>query len=484
MIHTLRFRLAAWCALVLALVLAAFGALLYGTVRYQLVRHHDAQLDHAAQSVEQILSEQPDCEQLTAEQQQRLDRIGPLVLFHEVEGAGRVFYRSPVASSLPIAVDQHAVARAGSGGWFETVSSGRAPLRIYSKPYRARSGRRGLIHVGQELGDVVAPLASLRMTLLLMAPLAMLVSAIGGYWLAGRALSPVDEVTRLAREIEASSLSRRLPAPKAQDEIGRLVDTFNQMIGRLESSFESMKRFTADASHELRGPLATMRGTIDVTLARERAAAEYGRVLESLGEDVDRLRSIVEDLLVLARADAGRIALEKSPVRLDILASEVAESFAAAASESGLSLSAGCGRPVLVLGDERWLRQLVFNIVENAVKFAAASIPRSGTPGIRLEVAAANGRATLSVSDSGPGVPEEALGLIFERFYRADTARTYRGPEGSGLGLSIAAWIVDAHEGTIRAENPPEGGSRFTVTLAAMASEASHAAEELPEPPT
>lgn len=482
---TLRFRLAAWCALVLTLVLGAFGALLYGTVRYQLVRHHDTQLDHAAQSVEQILSEQPDCEQLTSEQQDRLDRIGPLVLFHEVEGAGRVFYRSPVASSLPIALEPHPVTRvAGSDGTFETLSSDRAPLRIYSKPYRARSGRRGLIHVGQELGDVVAPLASLRVTLLLMAPLAVLVSAIGGYWLAGRALSPVDEVTRLAREIEASSLSRRLPPPKAQDEIGRLVDTFNQMIGRLESSFESMKRFTADASHELRGPLATMRGTVDVTLARERPAAEYGRVLESLGEDVDRLRSIAEDLLVLARADAGRIALERSPVRLDILASEVAESFAAAASERGLSLSAACGQPVLVLGDERWLRQLVFNIVENAVKFSAAPPASGGSPWIRVEVAAADGRATFSVGDSGPGIPQEALGLIFERFYRADTARTYRGPEGSGLGLSIAAWIVDAHEGTIRAENPPEGGSRFTVTLAAMASEASHAAEELPEPPT
>lgn len=465
--HTLRFRVAAWCALVLALVLTTLGSLLYGIVRYQLLRHHDEALHEAARSVEQVLSEEPDCERLTPEQKERLERIGHLVLFHEVEGQGRVFYRSPDAAGLPIPIRASAsVASMGDRGWFETVSAEGALLRIYSRPYRARSGRRGIVHVVENLGDVVAPLASLRLALLLMAPLAVLVSALGGYWLAGRALAPVDAVTRLAREIEASSLSSRLPAPKAPDEIGRLVDTFNQMIARLQESFESMRRFTADASHELRGPLTTMRGSIDVALARPREGGEYCDVLQSLGEDVDRLRSIVEDLLVLARADAGRVVLEKSPVRLDVVASEVAESFLTVACERGLSLSADCPHPVLVNGDERWLRQLVVNLVDNAVKFSAAT--GIGAPGwIRVEVTGADGAVRLCVSDSGPGIPEKALDRVFDRFYRADVARPYRGTEGCGLGLAIAAWIAEAHGGTIRAENQPGGGSRFTVTVPA-----------------
>lgn len=152
------------------------------------------------------------------------------------------------------------------------------------------------------LGDLPGPLAGLRLALLLMAPLAVFFSSIGGYWLAGRALAPVDEVTRMAQEIGASSLSRRLPVTNAHDEVARPVDTFNQMIARLEGSFESMKRFTVDASHELRGPLTTMRGAIDVALSKPREAGDYKQALVSVGEDVNRLRSIAEDLLVLSES--------------------------------------------------------------------------------------------------------------------------------------------------------------------------------------
>lgn len=466
LLHTLRFRLALWYAAALSLVLAAFGGLLYGVVSYQLGHHHDFALREAAQEVGHVLSEHDDCEHLTESQRSRLDAIGHTILFHEVAGEGRVFYRSPDSAGLTgqIARDG-AVTLASEDGWFEVLGAGRAPVRMYSLPYRSRVGRRGLIHVVHSLGDILQPLTSLRLALLVMAPLAVLLSAFGGYWLAARALAPVDSVTRLAREIEASSLSRRLPAPKADDEVGRLVETLNQMIARLESSFEAMKRFTADASHELRGPLATMRGAIDVALARPREAEEYSKALASVGEDVDRLRSIVEDLLVLAHADAGRIRLESAPVRLDVVTAEVAESFQSAAADGGVSLTARCGEPVLVLGDERWLRQLAVNLVDNAVKFSGVVTPGAAPASVEIEVRALDGAATLRVADTGPGIPAEALSRIFERFYRADDARTYRGTQGFGLGLSIAAWIVASHGGQIRADNRPGGGCELTATF-------------------
>lgn len=457
--RTLRFRLTLWYVLVLSIALSIAGALTYALVRYQLVRHHDPELKDAAAEVGRVLSAQEDCQHLTASQRRELDRIGRVILFHELEGEGRVFYRSPGSSGAAIDDLPHGDLEKTR---FKTVLGPSGALRVYSQPYRSRVGRPGLIHVIENLGEITETLASLRLALLLMAPLAVVLSAASGYWLAGRALAPLEQVTNLARDLEASQLSRQLPVPKARDEIGRLVETFNQMIVRLEASFEAMKRFTADASHELRGPLTTMRGAIDVALSRLREPEEYQQVLTGVGEDVDRLRSIVEDLLVLARADAGRILLERYPVRLDVLSAEMAESFEAAASHLGTLLKLRCTEPVEVLGDERWLRQLVFNLLDNALKFSTPE-PQGGPARVTVQVTQAGGTARLEVANSGPDLPPEALDHIFERFYRADGARPYRGAEGFGLGLAIASWIVQAHGGTITARNRTEGGVMVEV---------------------
>lgn len=462
---SLRVRLTAWYASVLVGVLATFGVLLYSVVAYQLVRHHDEALKAAAGEVARVLSQQEDCEHLTDAQRAELDKIGHLILFHDVGGEGRVFYRSSDSAHGEIPVDLQQVAATPASGWFETLPSRTGPMRVYSESYRSHAGRAGVIHVMHALGDVPAPLRSLRLALLLMTPLAVLLSSAAGYWLSGRALRPVDEVSRLAREIGASSLSRRLPVPKSHDEIGHLVETLNDMIARLESSFEGMKRFTADASHELRGPLATMRGAIDVALSREREPAEYRRTLASVGDDVNRLRSITEDLLVLARADAGRIVLEQAPVRLDVVTSEVVESFQPLATERKVSVSARCAEATTVSGDERWLRQLTFNVVDNAIKFAATAATDDAERSVTVEVAQEDDAAILRVSDTGPGISEEAAPRIFERFYRGDGVRTARGSEGVGLGLAIAAWIVDAHRGRISVAERPGGGAVFTVRL-------------------
>jgi heavy metal sensor kinase len=463
---TLRLRLALWHALVLSVILLVFAVLIYGVVRDQLIRHHDTNLTGTARAVERILSSEADCETLTAAQRAELERLGPLVLVHEAGGERRVFFQSADQRGIGALIGSKPDdAPIPISGRFEVLGTEAEPIRVYWERYRSRSGRAGLIQVAQGLGDVPLPLASLRWALFLMSPLAVVLAALGGYILAKRALAPVAEVTRLAREIEAGSLSRRLPLPHSEDEIGSLVTTLNQMIGRLEAAFEAMRRFTADASHELRGPLATMRGAIDVALAQPREAPEYREALLSVGYDVDRLRSITADLLVLARADAGRIPMERAPVRLDVLAREIAETAGGAAPVGSVQVAVEAVVPVIVAGDERWLRQLVFNLVHNAVKFAGVKTTNGPQAHVCVSVSAESGRGLLSVSDDGPGIPDDKIGHVFERFYRADPARTHGEQEGSGLGLSIAAWIAVAHQGEIRVENLDQGGCRFVVSL-------------------
>jgi two-component system, OmpR family, sensor kinase len=456
--RTIRFRLTLWYCLALAFVMLASGFLIYGIVHQRLMRHHDEPLRQLAIAVQHILNEQEDCHMLTPEQTKTLNQLGSVILFHDVEGGHEVFYQSPEASSHPTAPTINTL------GWssvpspvFETMQNHGKPWRVLSWPYQARSGRRGVIRLMQDLGDIQATLRNLRLTLLLLIPAGIALSALGGYWLSGKALAPVDHVTRMAQEIEAHHLDRRLPHPGAEDEIGRLVETLNHMIGRLETSFTAMKRFTADASHELRSPLATMRNTIDVVLERPRSGEEQQAAIESLGEDVDRLRKIVEDLLLLARADAGRLVMQKEPVRLDLLARDLVETYEPRAEEASIALKSSASGPVEVLGNERWLYQLLGNLIDNALKFT----PPNGT--ITVSVTTIPTLALLTVKDTGPGIPIESLDRVFERFYQVDPSRTHR--SGAGLGLAITAWIAESHGGRIRASNNPEGGACFTVEL-------------------
>ena len=461
-----RARLALAYSGILVVVLALFGAGLYLLVRDQMLRHHDGELAETAAAVGSVLAQHEDCAQLTTAQVRELNRYSKLVLFHSAGGHPDVFYRSPDLASVPGARELAARPQLlEEEPGFRTFVEDGDHVRVYSVPYRSRAGRRGVIRVMERMGDVELPLGNLRLGLLLLAPAAVALSALVTWSLARRALAPVVEVTALAREIEATQLSRRLPVPPVRDEIGRLVETFNQMIGRLESSFEAMKRFTADASHELRSPLTNVKSTVELALDRPRDAAEYRAALASVGEEAERLRRIVEDLLLLARADSGRLPFEREPVRLDVLVTEVVESFGPRAAEAGIRLEAAAEPGVLVAGDERWLRQLAQNLVENAVRFSPARDRGQAAPLVTVGVATEGPAALLTVDDEGPGIPEEERARVFERFYRVDASRRRGADTGAGLGLAICAWIVEAHGGTIEAEGREGGGTRIRVRL-------------------
>lgn len=460
-LRSVRVRLTCWYSAILAGVLVVFGISLYGAVRRQSLHHHDDSLQAAARSVLAILERQPDCALLTTDQVADLGRVNRLLLVHDLAGQGQVFYRSPTLhpALLPLSETRFRDLLSKKES-YDTLEERDGPLRVYSVRYTTRTGRQGVVRVVDSLGNVRESLSTLRFALIVMVPVSLLVAGVGGYWLAGRALRPVDQVTRLAREIQATNLSQRLPVPQTDDELGRLVRTFNQMIDRLEAGFESMRRFTADASHELRTPLAIMRGAIDVTLARERTVEEYRRALEGLLEEVERMARIVEDLLLLARADSGGLDLAREAIRLDELVTEVVEAMRPMAESTGIHLSVGRRELLEVAGDEQWLRQMLYNLVDNAIRY-------TGMGGrVLVSLGEQDSAALVSVSDTGSGIPEQERPRLFERFYRSASARGGEAAgAGAGLGLSIALWIARAHGGDIQVESRVGEGSTFRVSL-------------------
>lgn len=331
----------------------------------------------------------------------------------------------------------------------------------------------GAVIIGERLTTMHETLNSLRQVLLVTSALGLALALVGGWMLAGRALRPVDRVTAAAARIAegdstAASLATRLPVPPTDDELARLSATFNAMLDRLQASFRAQERFVADASHELRTPLTAIRGNVDVlsrqARARNRAisASDLGPALEDIRHESDRMRRLLDDLLLLARADTGREADAKAsheyaPVRLDLIAAESLRSAAALANGQVLELEAP--RAVEVAGDRDRLHQLLMILLDNAIRHT----PHSGR--VRVAVAAtADGTARIAVRDEGEGIAAEHLSHIFERFYRADGARG-RSSGGTGLGLAIARAIVLAHGGEISVSSAPGRGSTFLVTL-------------------
>jgi two-component system, OmpR family, sensor kinase len=318
-----------------------------------------------------------------------------------------------------------------------------------------------LIVVGTSTESADASVQRLILIMLLSGPLALLGAAVAGWLLASRALAPVAHMTAIADGIGIEALERRVPVPAGRDELSALATTLNGMLDRLEQGVRAKRRLVADASHELQTPLAVMRTELDVRLASGTLPAEAVEVLESAREETDRMARIVRNLLTLARFDEGTLRLLPAPLDLADVAAEAVESLSVLARENGVSVSVS-GGSVEALADPEYLRTAVVNLVENAIKY-------SGRGGLVVVATGSDARsARLIVSDTGPGIPEADLTLIFERFYRADDARTTAA--GSGLGLSIAREIAEAHEGTLAVESESGRGSTFTLSLPRPAS--------------
>jgi heavy metal sensor kinase len=334
-----------------------------------------------------------------------------------------------------------------------TRTLGGEPIRI-----AATRDKNFTYAVGYPLADLRELLDNLFVIFLVLLPIALGVSVFGGLALAKKSLQPVAEVTVAARRITAENLDQTIPVRTADDEIGRLTVTINDMIRRLRDSFAQVKQFSADASHELRTPLTVVRGEIELALRSKKTPEEYRRILESTLEEVMRMTSIVENLLTLAKADQGLFQAEFAEVDLKELVDELSEDSEVLAEPKHIRVRVQNNEHLMLVGDRVRLRQLFLNLIDNAIKYT----PEGGT--VTLTMERRNGTAVFVVEDTGIGIPAEEQAKIFDRFYRVDKARS-REMGGTGLGLSIAKWIAELHRGTISVRSEPQKGSVFTVYL-------------------
>ena len=340
---------------------------------------------------------------------------------------------------------------------FETVRlpGSPAPIRLLTAPVMEGGRLVQLVQVAMSLEVVEAARSRFLLVLAALLPVALAAAAAGGWFLAGRALAPVDAMVETARRIEAEDLSRRLTADAPDDELGRLAAVLNDMLARLERSFAGARQFSADAAHELRTPLTILRGELDVALAAAAPAAAHRRALESCLEEVDRLSSLVEDLLFLARADAGAFVLPQDPVDLATVVADATPGLEALAARAGVDLTVEPSAAP-VRGSAPMLFRVVLNLVENAIKHAGTGAH------VAVVTRSDAGRALLEVRDDGPGIAAADRERIFDRFYRGDPARE-RG--GSGLGLPLTRAIVLLHGGEIGVSSAAGTGSCFRVSL-------------------
>ena len=458
----LRVRLTLWYGTALVLVLIIFGGALYAVLARGLRDQIDRSLDEAAvvavRAVEQHgLGPFLPFEDLAAEFPELavLDKS-----FQIFSPAGKITIQSPNLRRQDIPLSPTALAAALNGQ--ATFESARfqdgSTFRLLSVPIRENGVLVNIVQVGTSLRPVEEMLHRLVLVLLVLAPIALAVALGGGWFLADRALRPVEAITQAAQRIAAGDLTQRLAAPSTSDEIGRLAATFNDMIARLEASFRQVRQFSADASHELRTPLTVIKGEAELALRRTRPAEDYKLVLESTLEEIDRMTQIVDELLFLSRTDLGEVVIERLPVRLDALVEDIRRQTGVLGQEQGVQVTVGSVDPATVLGDELRLRELLLNLVDNAVKYSR--------PGGKVEIALLRegAAARLSVTDQGIGMTPEEMGRIFDRFYRTDAARAHA-KKGTGLGLSICKWIAEAHHGRIEVQSHVGEGSRFTVVL-------------------
>lgn len=456
-LKTLRARFALWTATLLLAALLLFSIFIYLRTAQSLTDAVDGDLKLVASQVTAEM-DIPDNEKVPLEDflknMPNRSLLEQGFSFRIVDLAGQTFQEYGPYQALP--PPQTSFTAPNQPGIFATFTNTatQQPLRIYTAPVVQDNQQVvGIIQVTQNLNRVNQSLNQLLATLLIGGPLLVVIAGAGGYFLAARALAPIDQITRTAQQISAQDLSARLNLPNTADEAGRLAATFDSMLARLEDAFQRERRFTADASHELRTPLAAMQTILSSTLARQRTPAEYEQVLADLGEETERLRTLVEGLLHLTHSDAAR-PLAKHTVNLSDLLGDVTDSLRLLAEDKGLKLTTHISPKLSVSGDSDALIRLFVNLLDNAIKYTEqGEITVAARPQIP-------GLVEVSMADTGIGIAAEHLPHLFDRFYRVDPSRA---TSGTGLGLAIAQSITQAHGGTIGVESHAGQGTVVTI---------------------
>jgi heavy metal sensor kinase len=347
--------------------------------------------------------------------------------------------------------------------WMERRTSSGEPVKLRAGlVYAEGHGAPYYVAIGTLYTDKARVLQEYTWIFAGVIPGALVLGSLLGYFMAGRALSPVREVAQAAQRISGSNLSLRIPTRHAGDELDYLILTFNRMIERLEASFQQMRQFSTDVSHELRTPITAIRGQLEVAIFTAKTTDQYREAMFNALQDTDRLSHIVRALLLLSQAESGQLVLQKTRLNLGEVVNDQVEQFQIPAEAAGVRLSADIPDECPLEVDRVQIERLITNLLSNAIKFT----PEGGQ--VRMSLFQAQGGVVMVVEDTGRGIPTEHLPHIFDRFYRVQGKGTAPGPEqGLGLGLSFVAWIVKAHRGTIHVDSTPEKGTRFTIYLPA-----------------
>ncbi len=485
--RSVKFRLTLWYAFVLTIFLSFFSFLMHAELAKALYRDADRSLYQQAAAIDKSL--------LGFLSQSLRDIHSREIAF--VPGAHKAF--SPEVSSLlkeslkewehsaqylrratlmiRILAFDHSVIISNLKGWekeiifpdferdspfmetgasFQTIHFRKNPVRLYYQMIRYADHPLYVVQVGYSLQDVESTLSRLLFIILLWIPVAVVAAGAAGWFLSRRSLRPIDSMIREATQITAAYLQGRLPRTQTGDELDRLAATLNEMMDRIASSTQAVREFSVDVSHELKTPLAIVRGEIDLALRKSRSVEDLVQTLRIIEEEVNGLIRLVDDLMLLVRSDSHQLRFEKKRVSLKDILKNVAQRFQDRAQGKGLELTLNAPQDFEVEGDELYLKRLVSNLVDNGIKFTQAG------GWVKLALSGTETQSVIEVSDNGMGIEAEIQEKVFSRFYRSDRARAH---EGSGLGLNIAKAIADAHRGTLTIKSYPHAGTTVTILL-------------------
>ncbi|MCB9098439.1 MAG: HAMP domain-containing protein [Anaerolineales bacterium] len=471
----IRLRLTLWYTAILSAILVIFGIIVYFGLSRSLLATLDNHLQREANQIITQLKFEKDGDHgdhTEDHDNEAAEYVGTFKAELEYTPEPGVFWRVLAPNGRPLVdpghfsgspIDQNPLDLTRPYFAYGLLADN-TPVRFLTLPFAIRQQQAGAVQVAESHAELQDIQRRLIILLGLSIPLIILGASAGGWFLANSALAPIDGITRAANQISAQDLSQRLNLKLPNDEVGRLAATFDKMLDRLEAGFEQQKRFIGDASHEMRTPLTILKGDVEVALNRPRSAAEYRETLEMVNQTTNRLTGLVEELLLLARADNKQYPLRLEEIDLsELLAGEIRR-LAPRAREKNIPLDLKAPPTLFMTADPDKLARLFTNLIDNAIKY--------GEPGdaVKVVVTPRPHQVQVDVTDTGPGIPPEHLPHLFDRFYRVDKARTRKLSAssevgGAGLGLSIAQWLAQAHHGAIHVASEVGRGTTFTVRL-------------------